>query len=113
MTVNIAFRPQSGDLILMNAGLAKPILGNLVYSKTSRMGLCAFCNAQYPGAGAVGKRLAALLSRLGVRVAETPAEDVQPIVAEKHLVVANEGWNAEDATGIGALRVVGQRLPSL
>jgi hypothetical protein len=31
----------------MNAGLAKPILGNLVYSKTSRMGLCAFCNAQF------------------------------------------------------------------
>jgi hypothetical protein len=30
----------------MNAGLAKPILGNLVYSKASRMGLCAFCNAQ-------------------------------------------------------------------
>jgi hypothetical protein len=34
VTVNIAFRPRSGDLILMNAGLAKPILGNLVYSAT-------------------------------------------------------------------------------
>jgi len=25
VTVNIAFRPRSGDLILMNVGLAKPI----------------------------------------------------------------------------------------
>jgi hypothetical protein len=30
---NIAFRPGSGDLILMNAGLAKPIPHYLVYSK--------------------------------------------------------------------------------
>src|SRR4051794_26471772 len=48
-----------------------------------------------------------------VLVAETPAEDVQPIIAEKHLIVANKGWDAEDATGIGALCVVGQRFPSL
>jgi hypothetical protein len=33
VTVNIAFQPRSGDLILTNAGLAKPILPNLVYSK--------------------------------------------------------------------------------
>jgi hypothetical protein len=32
VTVNIAFRPRSGDLILVNAELAKPILPNLVYS---------------------------------------------------------------------------------
>jgi hypothetical protein len=32
-TVNIAFRPWSGDLILMNAGLAKPIPYYLVYSE--------------------------------------------------------------------------------
>jgi hypothetical protein len=30
---NIAFRPRSGDLILMNAGLAKPIPHFWVYSK--------------------------------------------------------------------------------
>jgi hypothetical protein len=30
---NIAFRPRSGDLILMNARLAKPIPHDLVYSK--------------------------------------------------------------------------------
>jgi len=33
VTVNIAFRLWSGDLILMNAGLAKPIPHYLVYSK--------------------------------------------------------------------------------
>jgi hypothetical protein len=33
VTFNIAFRPRSGDLILMNAGLAKPIPYYLVYSK--------------------------------------------------------------------------------
>jgi hypothetical protein len=33
VTINIAFRPWSGDLILMNAGLAKPIPQVLVYSK--------------------------------------------------------------------------------
>jgi hypothetical protein len=49
VTVNIAFRPRSGDLILMNAGLAKPIPENLVYSKALRMDLCAFCNAQLGG----------------------------------------------------------------
>ena len=32
MTLNIAFRPWSGDLILMNAVLAKPIPHVLVYS---------------------------------------------------------------------------------
>jgi hypothetical protein len=32
VTFNIAFRLRSGDLILMNAGLAKPILQFLVYS---------------------------------------------------------------------------------
>ena len=36
VTVNIAFRPRSGDLILMNAGLAKPIPQYLVYSKARR-----------------------------------------------------------------------------
>jgi hypothetical protein len=35
VTVNIAFRPRSGDLILMNPGLAKPIPENLVYSKAA------------------------------------------------------------------------------
>jgi hypothetical protein len=33
VTVYIAFRPRSGDLLLMNAGLAKPIPRYLVYSK--------------------------------------------------------------------------------
>jgi hypothetical protein len=33
VTVYIAFRPRSGDLILINAGLAKPIPRYLVYSK--------------------------------------------------------------------------------
>jgi hypothetical protein len=33
VTANIAFRPRSGDLILMNPGLAKPISQVLVYSK--------------------------------------------------------------------------------
>jgi hypothetical protein len=33
VTVNIAILPRSGDLILMNAGLAKPIPRYLVYSK--------------------------------------------------------------------------------
>ncbi len=32
LTKNIAFRPWSGDLILMNAALAKPIPRVLVYS---------------------------------------------------------------------------------
>jgi hypothetical protein len=32
-TFNIAFRLQSGDLILTNVGLAKPMPGYLVYSK--------------------------------------------------------------------------------
>jgi hypothetical protein len=31
-TFNIAFRPRSGDLIVMNAELAKPIPQHLVYS---------------------------------------------------------------------------------
>jgi hypothetical protein len=35
VTANIAFRPRSGDLILANAGLAKPISQVLVYSKAS------------------------------------------------------------------------------
>jgi hypothetical protein len=33
VTANIAFQLRSGDLILMNAGLAKPIPYVLVYSK--------------------------------------------------------------------------------
>jgi hypothetical protein len=33
VTLNIAFRPWSRDLILMNSGLAKPIPKYLVYSK--------------------------------------------------------------------------------
>ena len=33
VTVNIAIRPRSGDLILMNTELAKPIPRYLVYSK--------------------------------------------------------------------------------
>ena len=33
VTLNIAIRPRSGDLILVNAGLAKPIPRYLVYSK--------------------------------------------------------------------------------
>jgi hypothetical protein len=33
VTANIALWPRSGDLILMNAGLAKPIPHVLVYSK--------------------------------------------------------------------------------
>jgi len=33
VTANIAFRRRSGDLILVNTGLAKPILPNLVYSR--------------------------------------------------------------------------------
>jgi hypothetical protein len=32
VTANIAIRPRSGDLILMNTGLAKPIPRYLVYS---------------------------------------------------------------------------------
>src|SRR4051794_28069874 len=39
VTANIAFRPRSGDLILMNACLAKPILPNLVYSRAPGMAL--------------------------------------------------------------------------
>jgi hypothetical protein len=35
VTVNIAFRPRSGDLILMNARLAKPIPENLAYSRAA------------------------------------------------------------------------------
>src|SRR4051794_41626648 len=34
VTSSIAFRPRSSDVILMNAGLAKLIPTNLVYSKT-------------------------------------------------------------------------------
>jgi hypothetical protein len=34
--LNIAFRPRSGDLLLMNAGLAKPIPCDLVYSEAAR-----------------------------------------------------------------------------
>jgi hypothetical protein len=45
---------------------------------------------------------------LGSRgLAETPAKHVQPIVAEEDLIVANKGWDAEDAIGIGAFCVVG------
>jgi hypothetical protein len=47
VTVNIAVRPRSGDLILVNAGLAKPILSNLVYSVVASDGFYAFfCSAQ-------------------------------------------------------------------
>jgi hypothetical protein len=42
VTVNIAFRRRSGDLILMNVRLAKPIRHVLVYFRAPRMGLCAF-----------------------------------------------------------------------
>ena len=35
VSLNIAFRPRSGDLIVMNAGLAKPIPRVLVYSQGS------------------------------------------------------------------------------
>jgi hypothetical protein len=35
VTLNIAFRPRSGDLILGNAGLAKSITRYLVYSKAA------------------------------------------------------------------------------
>jgi hypothetical protein len=35
VTFNIAFRPRSGDLILVNDGLAKPIPQVLVYSKAA------------------------------------------------------------------------------
>ena len=34
---NIASRPKSSDLLLMNAGLAKPILWYLVYSKADQV----------------------------------------------------------------------------
>jgi hypothetical protein len=40
VTVNIAFRPRSGDLILMNAGLAKPIPLYLVYCGRSSNACC-------------------------------------------------------------------------
>ena len=49
----------------------------------------------------------------GGLLAETPSQHVQPVVAEKHLVVANKGWHAEDAAGVGAHGFVGQRCPGL
>jgi hypothetical protein len=49
VTVNIAFRPRSGDLILANAAVAKPIMENLVYYKAPRMGLMRFLQRTIEG----------------------------------------------------------------
>jgi hypothetical protein len=114
VTVNIAFRPRSGDLILMNARLAKPILGNLVYSKPRERAQAPFATHNEKLTARRGRKTRDR-SHLGsgVLAAETPAEDVQAIVAEKHLVAVKEGRDAEDATGIGALGAVRQRFPRL
>src|SRR5436190_10619510 len=46
VTLNIALRPRSGDLIVMNAGLAKPIPPYLLYSMAAhRAGLFALWRA--------------------------------------------------------------------
>jgi hypothetical protein len=55
VTVNIAFRPRSGDLILVNAGLAKPIRHVLVYSGFRERAFALFAtHNEWPGRDAAG-----------------------------------------------------------